>query len=60
MRSLFIEILSFYGSLITGHVLKYVILMNIINLFDMTKKTVKFILEIANYVIGVIPGYLAL
>lgn len=58
-RSLFIEILSFYGSLITGHVLRYEIIMSIINRFDMKKKTVKLILEIAKYVIGAILGYLA-
>lgn len=59
MHSPFIRILPIFGNLISVRVLRYVILMNIINLFDMTKKTVKLILEIAKYVIGAILGYLA-
>lgn len=59
MHSLFIRILLISGNLIIGHALRYVIIMSIINLFDMTKKTVKLILEIAKYVIGAILGYLA-
>lgn len=59
MHSLFIRNFIIYGSSTKELVLRYVIIMSIINLFDMTKKTVKLLLEIAKYVIGAILGYLA-
>lgn len=59
MHSLFIRILLIFGNLIIEHVLRYEIIKSIIYRFDMKKKTVKLILEIAKYVIGAILGYLA-